>query len=161
MTLWSRWWHVALPREVDAGRRQTAPPRWYSRWRSPEIRRLLAVLVLAALVGGYFYTRRPPTSLVLTGIVTTRTIGNMSRVSGATEDRFSDTPPAGHSETTRERFRPGEIPRQRGYARTRDGETLAFVIMANGFEGPGAAANDAIDRIAARRATFSLDRLEQ
>ena len=42
-----------------------------------------------------------------------------------------------------------------GYARTRDGETLAFAIMANGFEGTGAAANEAIDRIAVRLAAFS------
>lgn len=42
-----------------------------------------------------------------------------------------------------------------GYARTRDGETLAFAIMADGFEGPGSAAVDAIDRIAARLASFS------
>jgi len=42
-----------------------------------------------------------------------------------------------------------------GYARTRDGETLAFAIMANGFEGSGAAANEAIDRIAVRLAGFS------
>ena len=42
-----------------------------------------------------------------------------------------------------------------GYARTRDGETLAFAIMADGFEGPGAAAVEAIDRIAVRLAEFS------
>lgn len=44
-----------------------------------------------------------------------------------------------------------------GYARTRDGETLAFAIMANGFEGPGSAANEAIDRIAVRLASFSRE----
>jgi hypothetical protein len=39
--------------------------------------------------------------------------------------------------------------------RTGDGETLAFAIMADGFEGPGAAAVDAIDRIAVHLAAFS------
>lgn len=42
-----------------------------------------------------------------------------------------------------------------GYVRTRDGEPLAFAILADGFEGPGAAALDAIDRIAVRLAEFS------
>lgn len=42
-----------------------------------------------------------------------------------------------------------------GYVRTGDGETLAFAIMADGLEGPGAAAVEAIDRIAARLAVFS------
>ena len=42
-----------------------------------------------------------------------------------------------------------------GYVRTRDGETLAFAIMADGFEGPGTAAVDAIDRIAVLLAEFS------
>lgn len=42
-----------------------------------------------------------------------------------------------------------------GYVQTRDGETLAFVIFANGFEGTGAAANGALDRIAVRLASFS------
>lgn len=42
-----------------------------------------------------------------------------------------------------------------GYVRTRDGETLAFAIMADGFEGPGSAAAAAIDRMAARLASFS------
>jgi len=42
-----------------------------------------------------------------------------------------------------------------GYARTLDGETLAFAIMANGFEGSGAAAAEALDRIAVRLAAFS------
>jgi D-alanyl-D-alanine carboxypeptidase/D-alanyl-D-alanine-endopeptidase (penicillin-binding protein 4) len=45
-----------------------------------------------------------------------------------------------------------------GYVRTRDGETLAFAIMADAFEGPGAAAVDAIDRIAVRLADFSRSR---
>jgi serine-type D-Ala-D-Ala carboxypeptidase/endopeptidase (penicillin-binding protein 4) len=42
-----------------------------------------------------------------------------------------------------------------GYVRTRDGENLAFAILADNFEGPGAAATGAIDRIAVRLATFS------
>jgi D-alanyl-D-alanine carboxypeptidase/D-alanyl-D-alanine-endopeptidase (penicillin-binding protein 4) len=42
-----------------------------------------------------------------------------------------------------------------GYVRTRDGEALAFVVMANLFEGSGADATDAIDRIAVRLASFS------
>jgi D-alanyl-D-alanine carboxypeptidase/D-alanyl-D-alanine-endopeptidase (penicillin-binding protein 4) len=45
-----------------------------------------------------------------------------------------------------------------GYVRTRDGENLAFAILADNFEGPGAAATDAIDRIAVRLATFSSGR---
>ena len=42
-----------------------------------------------------------------------------------------------------------------GYVRTRDGEALAFVVMANSFEGTGATATETIDRIAGRLATFS------
>jgi len=42
-----------------------------------------------------------------------------------------------------------------GYVRTRDGEALAFAIMADGFEGGGGAASDAIDRIAVALAGFS------
>jgi D-alanyl-D-alanine carboxypeptidase/D-alanyl-D-alanine-endopeptidase (penicillin-binding protein 4) len=42
-----------------------------------------------------------------------------------------------------------------GYARTRDGEPLAFVAMVDNFEGPGAAANGALDRIAVAIASFS------
>lgn len=42
-----------------------------------------------------------------------------------------------------------------GYVRSRDGEVLAFAIMADNFEGSGAAATDAIDRIAVRLAGFS------
>lgn len=44
-----------------------------------------------------------------------------------------------------------------GYVRTHDGETLAFVLMAHGFEGLGGAATDALDRIAVRLASFSRD----
>ena len=42
-----------------------------------------------------------------------------------------------------------------GYVRTRDGETLAFVIMVDNFEGSGSAAIEAIDRIAVSLASFS------
>lgn len=42
-----------------------------------------------------------------------------------------------------------------GYVRTRDGEMLAFVAIVNAFEGPGRAANDALDRIAVALAGFS------
>ncbi|NOT28616.1 MAG: D-alanyl-D-alanine carboxypeptidase/D-alanyl-D-alanine-endopeptidase [Acidobacteria bacterium] len=42
-----------------------------------------------------------------------------------------------------------------GYVQTRDGETLAFAMLANGFEGTGAAAIAALDRIAVRLASFS------
>ena len=42
-----------------------------------------------------------------------------------------------------------------GYARTRDGEMLAFAIMTDNFEGPGSVAIEAIDRIAVLLATFS------
>ena len=41
-----------------------------------------------------------------------------------------------------------------GYVTTRDGEQLAFVIMANNFEGTGAEAVDAIDRMAVTLAGF-------
>ena len=42
-----------------------------------------------------------------------------------------------------------------GYVTTRDGERLAFVAMVNNFEGPGASANQALDAIAVRLASFS------
>jgi D-alanyl-D-alanine carboxypeptidase/D-alanyl-D-alanine-endopeptidase (penicillin-binding protein 4) len=42
-----------------------------------------------------------------------------------------------------------------GYATTRDGEHVAFVAIVNNFEGAGAQANDALDRIAVRLASFS------
>jgi D-alanyl-D-alanine carboxypeptidase/D-alanyl-D-alanine-endopeptidase (penicillin-binding protein 4) len=42
-----------------------------------------------------------------------------------------------------------------GYVRTRDGENLAFAILADNFEGSGAMATEAVDRIAVRLATFS------
>jgi serine-type D-Ala-D-Ala carboxypeptidase/endopeptidase (penicillin-binding protein 4) len=42
-----------------------------------------------------------------------------------------------------------------GYLTTRDGERLAFVILINNFEGTGVNANDALDAIAVRLASFS------
>jgi D-alanyl-D-alanine carboxypeptidase/D-alanyl-D-alanine-endopeptidase (penicillin-binding protein 4) len=42
-----------------------------------------------------------------------------------------------------------------GYVTTRDGEHMAFVILINNFEGTGANANDALDAIAVRLASFS------
>jgi D-alanyl-D-alanine carboxypeptidase/D-alanyl-D-alanine-endopeptidase (penicillin-binding protein 4) len=42
-----------------------------------------------------------------------------------------------------------------GYVRTKDGETLAFAIIADNFEGSGAAAIEAIDRIAVLLASVS------
>jgi D-alanyl-D-alanine carboxypeptidase/D-alanyl-D-alanine-endopeptidase (penicillin-binding protein 4) len=42
-----------------------------------------------------------------------------------------------------------------GYVRTRDGENLAFAIMADNFEGAGSVATAAIDRIAVALASFS------
>jgi D-alanyl-D-alanine carboxypeptidase/D-alanyl-D-alanine-endopeptidase (penicillin-binding protein 4) len=42
-----------------------------------------------------------------------------------------------------------------GYARTRDGENLAFAIIADNFEGAGAMATDALDQIAIALAGFS------
>jgi D-alanyl-D-alanine carboxypeptidase/D-alanyl-D-alanine-endopeptidase (penicillin-binding protein 4) len=45
-----------------------------------------------------------------------------------------------------------------GYVTTRDGERLAFVILINNFEGTGVNANDALDAIAVRLASFSRTR---
>jgi D-alanyl-D-alanine carboxypeptidase/D-alanyl-D-alanine-endopeptidase (penicillin-binding protein 4) len=45
-----------------------------------------------------------------------------------------------------------------GYVRTRDGERLAFVAMADNFEGAGSQATEAIDRIAVRLASFTRRR---
>jgi len=42
-----------------------------------------------------------------------------------------------------------------GYVTTRDGEQLAFVVLINNFEGTGANANDALDAVAVRLASFS------
>jgi D-alanyl-D-alanine carboxypeptidase/D-alanyl-D-alanine-endopeptidase (penicillin-binding protein 4) len=42
-----------------------------------------------------------------------------------------------------------------GYTTTADGEYLAFAMLLNNFEGTGADANDALDRMAVRLASFS------
>ena len=42
-----------------------------------------------------------------------------------------------------------------GYVTTRDGERLAFAVLINNFEGTGTNANDALDAIAVRLASFS------
>jgi len=41
-----------------------------------------------------------------------------------------------------------------GYVKTADGEPLAFAILANNFEGPGAGVTATIDAIVARLAAF-------
>jgi D-alanyl-D-alanine carboxypeptidase/D-alanyl-D-alanine-endopeptidase (penicillin-binding protein 4) len=72
---------------------------------------------------------------------------------GTLETRMRGTPAEGNV-----RAKTGTMTNIRtlaGYVRTRDGEALAFAIMATGFEGPGAAAVEAIDRIAVRLAAFS------
>jgi D-alanyl-D-alanine carboxypeptidase len=42
-----------------------------------------------------------------------------------------------------------------GYVTARDGEHLAFVVILNDFEGPGASATQAVDAIAVRLAEFA------
>ncbi|MBI3050284.1 MAG: D-alanyl-D-alanine carboxypeptidase/D-alanyl-D-alanine-endopeptidase [Acidobacteria bacterium] len=72
---------------------------------------------------------------------------------GTLETRMRGTPAEGNV-----RAKTGTMTNIRtlaGYVRTRDGETLAFAIMADAFEGSGTAAAEAIDRIAVRLATFS------
>ena len=74
-------------------------------------------------------------------------------VDGTLSGRMRNTPAAGNV-----RAKTGTMSNIRsmaGYARTRDGEALAFVVMVNNFEGPGAAANQALDAIAVSLASFS------
>jgi serine-type D-Ala-D-Ala carboxypeptidase/endopeptidase (penicillin-binding protein 4) len=74
-------------------------------------------------------------------------------VDGSLDSRMRDTPAAGNV-----RAKTGTMSNIRslaGYVTTRDGERLAFVAMVNNFEGPGAAANQALDAIAVRLASFS------
>ena len=74
-------------------------------------------------------------------------------VDGTLSDRLKNTPAAGNV-----RAKTGTMSNIRslaGYAKTRDGETLAFVAMVNNFEGTGAAANAALDSIAVALASFS------
>ena len=74
-------------------------------------------------------------------------------VDGTLSGRMLNTPAAGNV-----RAKTGTMSNIRsiaGYVRTRDGEMLAFVAMVNHFEGPGAAANEALDAIAISLASFS------
>jgi D-alanyl-D-alanine carboxypeptidase/D-alanyl-D-alanine-endopeptidase (penicillin-binding protein 4) len=74
-------------------------------------------------------------------------------VDGSLANRMSNTPAAGNV-----RAKTGTMSNIRslaGYVTTRDGERLAFVALVNNFEGAGAAANQSLDDIAVRLATFS------
>jgi D-alanyl-D-alanine carboxypeptidase/D-alanyl-D-alanine-endopeptidase (penicillin-binding protein 4) len=73
-------------------------------------------------------------------------------VDGSLSQRMQNTPAAGNV-----RAKTGTMSNIRslaGYVRTQDGETLAFVAIVNNFEGAGAAANQALDAIAVRLASF-------
>lgn len=77
-------------------------------------------------------------------------------VDGTLGERMRNTPAAGNV-----RAKTGAMSNIRslaGYVRTRDSETLAFVAMVNNFEGAGTAANQALDAIAVRLASFSRRR---
>src|SRR5687768_12728192 len=77
-------------------------------------------------------------------------------VDGSLANRMRDTAASGNV-----RAKTGTMSNIRslaGYATTRDGERLAFVAMVNNFEGNGAAANQALDAIAVRLASFSRTR---
>lgn len=74
-------------------------------------------------------------------------------VDGSLRERMQNTAAAGNV-----RAKTGTMSNIRslaGYARTQDGEMLAFVAMVNNFEGTGATANQALDAIAVRLASFS------
>jgi D-alanyl-D-alanine carboxypeptidase/D-alanyl-D-alanine-endopeptidase (penicillin-binding protein 4) len=74
-------------------------------------------------------------------------------VDGTLSGRMRNTPAAGNV-----RAKTGTMSNIRsmaGYVKTRDGETLAFVVMVNNFEGTGAVANQAVDGIAVALASFS------
>jgi D-alanyl-D-alanine carboxypeptidase/D-alanyl-D-alanine-endopeptidase (penicillin-binding protein 4) len=76
-------------------------------------------------------------------------------VDGTLLDRMRGTPAAGNV-----RAKTGTMNNVRslaGYATTRDGERLAFAIMANNFEGSGDAANQAIDAMVVALAGFRRD----
>jgi D-alanyl-D-alanine carboxypeptidase/D-alanyl-D-alanine-endopeptidase (penicillin-binding protein 4) len=73
-------------------------------------------------------------------------------VDGSLSQRMQNTSAAGNV-----RAKTGTMSNIRslaGYVRTQDGEMLAFVAMVNNFEGAGAAANQALDAIAVRLASF-------
>jgi serine-type D-Ala-D-Ala carboxypeptidase/endopeptidase (penicillin-binding protein 4) len=80
----------------------------------------------------------------------------LAGVDGTLSERMKSTPGAGNV-----RAKTGTMSNIRsmaGYVKTRDGETLAFVAIVNNFEGTGAAANQALDAIAVRLASFSRGR---
>ena len=80
----------------------------------------------------------------------------LAGVDGTLAERMKNTPAAGNV-----RAKTGTMSNIRslaGYAKTRDGEMLAFVAIVNNFEGPGASANQALDTIAVRLASFSRGR---
>ena len=74
-------------------------------------------------------------------------------VDGSLANRMRESPAAGNV-----RAKTGTMSNIRslaGYVTTRDGEHLAFVAMVNNFEGSGTSANQALDAIAIRLASFS------
>ena len=80
----------------------------------------------------------------------------LAGVDGTLSERMKSTPAAGNV-----RAKTGTMSNIRsmaGYVKTRDGETLAFVAIVNNFEGAGASANQALDRIAVALASFSRGR---
>ena len=80
----------------------------------------------------------------------------LAGVDGTLAERMKGTPAAGNV-----RAKTGTMSNIRslaGYVKTRDGETLAFVAMVNNFEGSGATANQALDGIAIRLASFGRGR---
>ena len=73
-------------------------------------------------------------------------------VDGSLSQRMQNTSAAGNV-----RAKTGTMSNIRslaGYVKTQDGETLAFVAIVNNFEGTGAIANQALDAIAVRLASF-------
>ena len=77
----------------------------------------------------------------------------LAGVDGSLSDRMRNTLAAGNV-----RAKTGTMSNIRslaGYVRMRDGETLAFVAIVNNFEGLGATANQVVDGIAVRLASFS------
>jgi serine-type D-Ala-D-Ala carboxypeptidase/endopeptidase (penicillin-binding protein 4) len=76
----------------------------------------------------------------------------VAAVDGSLSQRMQNTSAAGNV-----RAKTGTMSNIRslaGYVNTQDGETLAFVAIVNNFEGTGAAANQALDAIAVRLASF-------
>jgi D-alanyl-D-alanine carboxypeptidase/D-alanyl-D-alanine-endopeptidase (penicillin-binding protein 4) len=74
-------------------------------------------------------------------------------VDGSLEQRMRGTPAEGNV-----RAKTGTMSNIRalaGYVTSRDGERLAFAVIANNFEGTGAQATEAVDAIAIRLASFA------